>query len=87
MTRGAARQDELDETGGELLSPPGYVVYDLLGYWRPTNSIRLRAGIYNFTDHQHTAYLDVQGIPAATANPDRFERPGRHFSVAFDWSF
>lgn len=87
IARGAARQSDLDETGGELLSPPGYVVYDLLGYWRPTQNIRLRAGIYNLTDHQHTAYLDVQGIPADTSNPDRFERPGRHFSVAVDWSF
>ncbi len=87
VVRGAARQDELDETGGELLSPGGYVVYDAYGYWKPTDATRLRAGIYNLGDHQYTAYLDVQGLPADTPNADRYVRPGREFNVAFDWTF
>ena len=87
IVRGAARQDDLDETDGELLNPSGFVVYDAFGYWKPSESTRLRAGLYNATDHQHTAYLDVQGVPADSSSIDRFQRPGRHFSVAVDWAF
>jgi len=70
-----------------LLSPAGYVVYDAFGYWRPSPAVRLRAGIYNLTDHEYLSYLDVQGVPADVADPERLRRPGRHFSVAFDWNF
>lgn len=87
IARGAAGQDDLDESGGELLSPAGYVVYDVFGYWRPAPGVRLRAGVYNLTDHEYFSYLDVQGVPADVADPDRFRRPGRHFSLAFDWTF
>ena len=87
VARGAQRQDDLDESGGALLSPPGYVVFDAFGFWKPAESLRLRAGLYNVGDRDYTSYVDVRGVPADTANPDRFQRPGRHFSVAVDWSF
>lgn len=87
VVRGATRQDELDESAGGLLSPAGYVIYDAYGYWKPTETTRLRAGVYNLSDHQHSAYLDVQGVPADSLNADRYQRPGREFNVAFDWSF
>ncbi len=87
IARGAAAQNDLDESGGALLRPAGYVVYDAFGYWQPDPAVRLRAGVYNLTDHQYFSYRDVQGIPADVADPDRFRRPGRHFSVAFDWKF
>ena len=87
VARGAAAQDDLDETDGDLLQPAGYVVYDAFGYWQPVRDVRLRAGIYNLTDHEYFSYPDVQGIPADVTDPQRFRRPGRHFSVAFDWTF
>ncbi len=87
ITRGAEQQDDLDETDGELLSPAGYVVFDTLAWWRPTANTRLRAGVYNLTDEAYTAYLDVQGVPADTPFPERFQRPGREMSIAFDWTF
>ena len=87
LVRGAALQDDLDEADGPLLSPSGYVVVDTNAYWRPTEAMRLRAGVYNLFDRDYTAYLDVQGVPQSTLNPDRFRRPGRHFSVAIDYTF
>ncbi|MFK7956858.1 MAG: TonB-dependent hemoglobin/transferrin/lactoferrin family receptor [Lysobacterales bacterium] len=87
VTRAAANQNRLDESGGPLLRPDGYVIYDTFGYFKPTASSRVRAGIYNLSDHDYTAYLDVQGVPTSAGNPERFQRPGRHFSVAFDWTF
>lgn len=86
MARGAARQDDLDETGGALFSPAGYAGFDTFGYWRPTDALRLRAGVYNLTDRAYTAYLDVRGLADDAANLERYQRPGRHFSLALDWT-
>lgn len=87
IARGAEGADDLDESDNELLEPAGYVIYDAIGYWRVTDQLRLSAGVYNLADREYTAYLDVQGLPADTANPERFQRPGRNFSVAVDWNF
>lgn len=87
VARGAAAQDDIDQSGGALLSPEGYVIVDALGSWRVSDRLQLSAGIYNLADRDYTAYLDVQGVPADVANPDRFQRPGRNVSVAIDWRF
>lgn len=87
MARGAAGQDDIDQTNGALLEPAGYVVFDTVAFWKPTSSSRIRAGLYNMADREYTAYLDVQGVPADTADAARFIRPGRQASIAFDWVF
>lgn len=87
LARAAAGIDDVDESAGALLQPAGYVVYDLVGYWRINDKLRLSGGVFNLTDHAYTAYLDVQGAPADITNPGRFERPGRNVSVAIDWIF
>ena len=87
LTRAAAGKKDVDNTDGDVLLPAGHAVFDLIGYWKPTDRTRLRAGIFNLTDHAYTAYLDVQGVPADTPNPERYQRPGREFNVAFDWIF
>ena len=87
VARGEEQQDDLDESNGALFSPSGYVVFDTFGYWKPSENTRLRAGVYNLTDREYAAYLDVQGVPVGSARIDRFQRPGRHFSVAVDWTF
>jgi len=87
IARGAAQQDDLDESDGPLLSPAGYVVYDAIGFWRPLERLRIAVGLYNATDKAYSSYLDVQGLAANTSNPQRFQRPGRNFSVAVDWTF
>ncbi len=86
MARGASRQRDLDESAGELFSPAGFVVYDTFGYWQPRNEIRLRAGVYNLANRSYTQYLDVQGQGPDAPGLGRFQRPGRHFSVALDWT-
>ncbi|ANO50138.1 TonB-dependent hemoglobin/transferrin/lactoferrin family receptor [Woeseia oceani] len=86
VARAARRQNNLDESAGALLSPSGYAVFDSFGYWQPSENTRLRAGIYNLTDRDYTAYLDVQGVPADVTNAAQYQRPGRHFSIAIDWT-
>lgn len=87
VARGAAAQDDIDQSNGALLSPEGYVIVDALGSWRVSERLQLSAGVYNLADRDYTAYLDVQGVPANVENPDRFQRPGRNVSVAIDWRF
>jgi hemoglobin/transferrin/lactoferrin receptor protein len=87
LARAAAGVDDLDESAGALLQPAGYVVYDVIGYWRISDKLRLSGGVFNLTDHVYTAYLDVQGAPADITNPGRFQRPGRNVSLAIDWIF
>ncbi len=88
IARGAARQTQLDETQGDLLSPAGYVIYDLTGFWKPTDATRLRFGVFNLTDRAYTPYLDVQGVLVdGPVDARRFQRPGREFNVALDWRF
>ncbi|MFK8053487.1 MAG: TonB-dependent hemoglobin/transferrin/lactoferrin family receptor [Woeseiaceae bacterium] len=87
VARAAARQDDLDESAGALLSPAGYVVFDALAAWKPTDSLRVRAGVYNLGDHTYFNYLDVQGLSSDNVNSAQFQRPGREFSLALDWSF
>lgn len=86
-TRFAERQTQVDEVDGAVLQPAGFVVHDVVGFFKPLRSVRLRAGLYNLTDVTYTAYLDVAGLAATVANPERFNRPGREFNVAFDWQF
>ena len=62
-------------------------MYDLIGHWRVSDQLRLSGGVFNLTDRVYTAYLDVQGVPAEGANPNRFQRPGRNVSLAIDWAF
>jgi hemoglobin/transferrin/lactoferrin receptor protein len=86
-TRFARRQTDVDQSDGPVLTPAGYVVHDLTGFYQPVPSLRFRAGLFNATDVTYTAYLDVAGLSATLANPERFARPGRQFNVAFDWQF
>ncbi|MEL6868863.1 MAG: TonB-dependent hemoglobin/transferrin/lactoferrin family receptor [Pseudomonadota bacterium] len=87
LVRSAAGQDRLDETDGELLSPAGYAVIDTIAFWKLSDKLRLRAGVYNLADRDFTAYLDVQGIAADNPNAARLQRPGREASIAIDWVF
>ncbi|MEO1575661.1 MAG: TonB-dependent receptor, partial [Pseudomonadota bacterium] len=86
VARGAAGVSRVDQTGGDLLTPPGYIVFDALGRWQLSKHVRLRAAVYNLTDEQYTPWLDVAGTPASTATPERFVQPGRQFSLFVDWT-
>ena len=87
VMRAAERQEDLDESNGELLQPAGYAILDVFGYWQPVETVRLRAGVFNVLDRDYTPYLDVQGVLTEGVDPLRFQRPGRTFNVALDWNF
>ncbi|NRB71289.1 MAG: TonB-dependent hemoglobin/transferrin/lactoferrin family receptor [Xanthomonadales bacterium] len=87
ILRGAEKQDRLNESEGPVISPDGYVALDALAYWRPNDSLRVRAGLFNITDEDYTNYLDVAGIAADTPNQERYRAPGFNYSVVLDVFF
>lgn len=84
--RAAAGQDKLDRSDFEPLRAAGYGVLDLYGYWRATERLSLRAGVFNLGDREYFDYADVRGIPADAAALDSLVAPGRSFSVSLDWT-
>jgi len=89
LLRGALEQDRVDFTQSPepLFVPDSYLVLDLTAFWRPTENTRLRGGLFNITDEEYWAWLDVAGVPASSPNIDRLRRPGFNVSVAFDVTF
>lgn len=87
LARGAEEQDRLPATEEPLFVPDSYLLFDLSGFWKPTENTRLRGGVFNLFDEDYTAWLDVAGLPADTPNLERLRRPGLNVSVAFDWQF
>lgn len=87
LARGASKQDRLDETEGALYVPGGYLVFDATAWYRPTESTRIRAGLFNLTDEDYTRWLDVAGLPADTPDTGRFRSPGFNVGLLFDIAF
>ncbi len=84
VARGASKQDRLDESEGELYVPGGYVVFDATAWFRPTPNTRIRGGLFNLFDQDYTRWLDVAGLPADLANPQRYQGPGFNVGLMLD---
>lgn len=54
-----ARQDQVAASLNELPSA-GFVVYDLLSYWRVNEGILFTAGVYNLFDRNYREHLDLR---------------------------
>lgn len=87
LARGADKQDRVDDSAGSLYIPDGYVVFDATAWFRPTPGTRIRAGLFNLTDKDYTAWLDVAGLPADVPNPERFQSPGFNVGLQLDLEF
>ncbi|WP_439294126.1 TonB-dependent hemoglobin/transferrin/lactoferrin family receptor [Lonepinella sp. BR2882] len=75
-----------------------YWVADLFGYYRPTKSITLRAGVYNIFDTKYHTWDSLRGINyRSTINTvdyrwgnqglERFYAPGRNYSASVEIRF
>ena len=63
---------------------PGYAVWDLRGYLRPTNQLTILAGVENLTDKQYREYMDFRsrGVGAL----EMFQ-PGINFYFATEMNY
>lgn len=81
--RSKAQSDLADP---DSLASAGWSVHDLFGHWNLSDTVRIRAGIYNLFDRDYLAWSDVQGLSAESSAASRLARPGRTAAVYFDWS-
>lgn len=70
--------DNQDRVATSLLESvtPGFTIWDVRSYIQATNSLKLIAGVENFTDKQYREYLDYR--PRATGSISMFQ-PGISF--------
>ncbi|AJR08913.1 TonB-dependent hemoglobin/transferrin/lactoferrin family receptor [Photobacterium gaetbulicola] len=80
-----AAKDEWEEA--DNLKAPSYTVVDLTGYYRPTQDLTLRAGLFNAFDEKYWQYQDLEGATASTQGIDRRTQPGRNWGINLDYAF
>jgi len=78
-----------DRAGNPLTpyTPAGYVVADLSAYYKLTDALVVRGGVFNLFDTRYTEWSDVAGMDAAETNLDRYTQPGRNIGASVAYQF
>lgn len=89
ITTAVRKQDRLPERTPELHAAAGYVVLDLLGYWRPARGLTINAGLFNLADRSYVEWADARlaGLAEGSALIERYTRPGRNAAVNVRYEF
>ncbi|WP_338447274.1 TonB-dependent hemoglobin/transferrin/lactoferrin family receptor [Pelagerythrobacter marensis] len=92
----------LDETAGLCTDgcyrPDAFTILDATAFVALTDSLKLRAGVFNLLDKKHTYWSDVRGLSLVQsdhdpsvfvppANVDAYTRPGRNASLSLSYRF
>ncbi|CCN50115.1 Heme receptor [Vibrio nigripulchritudo MADA3029] len=59
-------------------------IFDVTGYYKPTQDLTLRAGIFNLTDRQYYNWNDVRSLSAEDVNRSQ---PERNFAITAKYDF
>ncbi|OAN17724.1 ligand-gated channel [Photobacterium jeanii] len=79
---------EKPSNGAEAnIEAPSYAVVDLTAYYRPTQDLTLRAGLFNAFDEKYWLYQDLNGITESSKGIDRRTQPGRNWGINLDYAF
>jgi hemoglobin/transferrin/lactoferrin receptor protein len=73
-------------TGGCFL-PGSFTAFDVVGWWKMTDRLSLRAGAFNLTDEKYWWWSDVRGLAATSVSRDAYSQPGRNASVSLSMQF
>ncbi|WP_087018385.1 TonB-dependent hemoglobin/transferrin/lactoferrin family receptor [Thaumasiovibrio subtropicus] len=76
-----------DWSDADNLKAPGYAVTDITAYYKPSQAMTLRAGLFNAFDKKYWHYTDLSGADNETQGIDRRTQPGRNWGVEFDYEF
>jgi len=84
-----------DVCSEECYRPGSFTILDATAFFRATEALTLRAGIFNITDETYAYWSDVRGLaldtsvspPAAPAVAEAYTRPGRNASVSLSFRF
>jgi hemoglobin/transferrin/lactoferrin receptor protein len=76
----------LDRTTGvcaaECFRPGAFTILDATAFFRVSDALTLRAGIFNLTNEKYAYWSDVRGLAATSPVTDAYTRPGRNASVS-----
>ncbi|MDB6076796.1 MAG: TonB-dependent hemoglobin/transferrin/lactoferrin family receptor, partial [Akkermansiaceae bacterium] len=75
---------------GKFFRPPSWFTLDLAGYWHPTETLTIHAGLNNIFDEKYWSWSSVRrgnGHLGGDATDDRSTAPGRNFSVSITKTF
>jgi hemoglobin/transferrin/lactoferrin receptor protein len=67
--------------------PDSFVVFDVVSWWKITDAITARAGVFNVSDEKYWWWSDVRGVSATSTFIDAYSQPGRNASVSIAMQF
>jgi hemoglobin/transferrin/lactoferrin receptor protein len=67
--------------------PGSFTALDVLGWWKMTDHLTLRGGLFNLTDEKYWWWGDVRGLAADSTAKDAYSQPGRNASVSVTLQF
>ena len=76
-----------DESGGELFKPDSHFIMDLFYSENLTNRVVFRAAMKNLSDKEYWNWSSVGGVAPDDPILPVLARPGRNFSVSFEFSW
>jgi hemoglobin/transferrin/lactoferrin receptor protein len=65
----------------------GAELFDIVAWWKPIDSLGLRAGVFNLTNEKYWWWSDVRGLAATSGVTDAYSQPGRNVSVSVSMAF
>ncbi|MEZ5693061.1 MAG: TonB-dependent hemoglobin/transferrin/lactoferrin family receptor [Altererythrobacter sp.] len=81
----------LDETteacSTECYRPNSFMLLDATAHFAVTDTLKLRAGVFNISNETYAYWQDVRGLSASSSVTDAYTRPGRNASVSFSYQF
>jgi hemoglobin/transferrin/lactoferrin receptor protein len=67
--------------------PDSFVVFDVVGWWKITDALTARAGVFNVSDEKYWWWSDVRDLSATATFVDAYSQPGRSASVSIAMQF
>jgi hemoglobin/transferrin/lactoferrin receptor protein len=67
--------------------PDSFVLFDVVGWWKVTDALTARAGVFNATDEKYWWWSDVRGVSSTVSFIDAYSQPGRSATVSLAVQF
>ncbi|MBX3482663.1 TonB-dependent hemoglobin/transferrin/lactoferrin family receptor [Phenylobacterium sp.] len=67
--------------------PGAFTVFDVTAFWKVTDDVTVRGGLFNLTDEKYAYWSDVRGLSSTAVSRDAYTQPGRNVSVSLTYDF
>ncbi len=71
----------VDDSAGPLARADGHATLELIGGWKVTEAVHLRAAVFNVFDRRYVEWADIRARAASDPSLDLFTRPGRSVTL------